>query len=212
MCSSDPSWTESGRLVLSKQEVPSEWPSAASLIQMRLLFGYLVSALGGTLVIRGGKPGAGSRWVSPWAALGSAAWRRGRDDQIGPMSWRLQPTKGRKQNLGTLSSQMPTQPLNGRVNFIRSLLVSVSHGLPWTACLVISWRGIWGGGVICDTCHQVCSEAPQPLPFFVRQASLGAWNWVGTVCSPNTFIFSHHCLHFHWENKYYMLLLPAIFS
>lgn len=36
MCGSDPSWPERGRLVLSKQEGPSEWPMVASLIPMSL--------------------------------------------------------------------------------------------------------------------------------------------------------------------------------
>lgn len=70
MCSSDPSWPESGRLVLSKQEVPSEWPIGASFIQMRLSFGYLVSVPGGTLAIRGGESRG---WVTVGVTLDCAS-------------------------------------------------------------------------------------------------------------------------------------------
>ena len=94
-----------------------------------------------------------------------------------------------------------------------SLSVSVSRGLPQKV-LGGELEGRLGGGQAgkCDTCCHICKEACQPWPVLVRPAFLEAFNWVWSVSSLNIFIFSCHCLPFHWENKYCMALCLLYFA
>ena len=106
------------------------------------------------------------------------------------------------------------KPLNWSQNLMGSLSVSVSCGFPLKLCFMMRGRGgTWGRGqaVKCDTCCHVCKEACQSWPFLPGLAFPEALHQIWLVSSLNIFIFSFYCLPFRWENKYCMLLLPAIF-
>lgn len=111
-----------------------------------------------------------------------------------------------------LSPQVPEKPSNGSLSLPGSSGPLCAPGWCARPRVAGAFHRVWGPLGIGDPRHRGCKGTRPCLPFFVKQAFLGAFNWVGSVCSLNIFIFSHHCLQFHWENKYCMSLLPALFS